>query len=232
MPRKHIEAFNLSEAVFETMLSRKQADGFGADDWGPWFTYLAQTWKRTPSDADRRRLETGQGLMTLWLGNFGDNLQAIREGHTIRELVPEKPPERPAIIVGRGPSLFKHADKQMPLIYEHREKVVVVSTDGASKTLLEHGITPDFVMSLDGNRELIRPFYEGKNWDSCWRGDESTIKVVLTINVAHNVYQRVQDRAKVYWCSSMWDDYRIPDSLVRWISMITMSKQNPNGVPS
>ena len=51
----------------------------------------------------------------------------------------------PAILVAAGPSL----DKNIELIRELKEKAVIISVDSALPALLAHGVTPDFVTSID-----------------------------------------------------------------------------------
>lgn len=210
--------------MYETLLRLKEVDGYRNKGWGEWLIYKSREWTRTPTDSQRRREETGEGLMTMWLSNFGDNLPDIREGLTLRDLLPKENPTKPAIIVGRGPSFFKHGHAR--LLQEYRDKVIIVSTDGASAELLRNNCVPDYTLTVDGS-EKVTPFYSTPEWKE--HGPE--IKVVLVISVNHGVYsQCVANGSKVYWAMSMWDDHRLPESLVRWLTMMCINRKRQDSV--
>jgi hypothetical protein len=63
---------------------------------------------------------------------------------------------RPAVVVSAGPSLRRNIDQ----LIAARDRVIVIALQTTLKTLLEHGITPDFVTSLDYH-EVSRQYYEG-----------------------------------------------------------------------
>ncbi len=214
MPFHKLVARRLPEATYETLLRMKQVDGYREKGWGEWLTYKSREWSRTPTDSQRRREETGEGLMQMWLMNFADNLQDIREGLTLRDLLPKDNPLRPAIVVGRGPSFFKH--QHAKLLAEYRDKVTIVSTDGSSSELLRNGCVPDYVLTVDGSEKVV-PFYSTPEWTKFG----PKIKVILVISTNHQVYEKcVENGSKVYWTMSLWDDYRLADSLVRWMTMM------------
>ncbi len=62
----------------------------------------------------------------------------------------------PAVIVSAGPSIRKNAHR----LADARDGAVIISVQTMFKPLLEMGITPDFVTSLDFH-ELSRKFFEG-----------------------------------------------------------------------
>ncbi|MBN1765632.1 MAG: motility associated factor glycosyltransferase family protein [Sedimentisphaerales bacterium] len=62
----------------------------------------------------------------------------------------------PAVIVSAGPSLGKNIE----LLREIRENVVVIAVQTTLKPLLAHGIVPDYVTSLDYH-EASKRFFEG-----------------------------------------------------------------------
>jgi len=63
---------------------------------------------------------------------------------------------RPAVVVSAGPSLRKNIDVLAAL----KGKAVIIAVQTVYKMLLERGIEPDFVTSLDYH-ELSRKFFEG-----------------------------------------------------------------------
>ena len=72
------------------------------------------------------------------------------------ELLKDRFADVPAIIISAGPSLGQHLD----LLAEAKGKAVLCSVQTTLKPLRRHGITPDFVTSLDFH-EMSRKFFEG-----------------------------------------------------------------------
>ena len=62
----------------------------------------------------------------------------------------------PALIISAGPSLGRHLD----MLAQAQGKAVLCSVQTTLKPLRQHGITPDFVTSLDFH-EMSRKFFEG-----------------------------------------------------------------------
>ena len=70
--------------------------------------------------------------------------------------------EKPALIVSAGPSL----NQSLPLLKEARGKCVMIAVDAAMNPLQAHGITPDFIVTLDFrdvNFEKLAPFIHDKD---------------------------------------------------------------------
>lgn len=207
-------------------MRRKEVDGYKNRSWGEWFTNHTREWSRLPTDSQRRQQETGEGLMQMWLTNFADNLPAIRTGRTIRDLLPTEPPIKPTVVVGRGPSLFKH--EHAKLLAERQDKLVIVATDGTASHLMRNGCIPDYVLSVDGS-DKIKPFYVSPEWSK--HGKD--IKIVLTVSTNHDVSEQCKSNdSTVYWVNSAWDDFRFPDSLVRWMTLMTINKKEQSAVPT
>jgi hypothetical protein len=61
----------------------------------------------------------------------------------------------PAVLVAAGPSLRKNID----LLADLKGKAIIIAVQTTFKTLLEHGIEPDFVTSLDYH-EMSKRFFE------------------------------------------------------------------------
>lgn len=64
--------------------------------------------------------------------------------------------DKPAIIVGGGPSL----DKNVHLLKEVEGKYIIFSTHTAFKRLMKENIRPDFVMAVDGVQPLLDEYKE------------------------------------------------------------------------
>ncbi len=65
---------------------------------------------------------------------------------------------KPAIIVSAGPSLNKNVE----LLREVKGKALILCVDASLKVLLEKGITPDAVFSIERGIETYKQFYQDK----------------------------------------------------------------------
>lgn len=81
-------------------------------------------------------------------------LPGCRSGADYRNLFPK---DLPAIIVAAGPSLKKNVE----LLKEAKDKAVIFVVDSAINTVMQHGIKPDFVITVDTNKELKNFTAEG-----------------------------------------------------------------------
>ncbi len=115
------------------------------------------------------------------------------------------------IIVGGGPS-FK--EKGHFEILKSVKGKTIISTDKMLIPLLKSGITPDFVLSVDGNRKSIETFYESELIDE----KLSTIGI-MAVMVAPNVVKRF--RGDKFFFTPMIDDVDQPVSLSVALSHIT-----------
>ena len=59
-----------------------------------------------------------------------------------------------AVIVSTGPSL----DKQLPLLKAYQDRVVILSVDASFPILVEYGIKPDFVLSMERDEPTAKFF--------------------------------------------------------------------------
>jgi len=69
-----------------------------------------------------------------------------------------------AVVVSTGPSLTK----SLPLLKEYQDKILILAADASLKILLEAGITPHFVFSLERDLDS-KPFFENLQWPSAVR---------------------------------------------------------------
>ncbi|PIQ99950.1 MAG: hypothetical protein COV66_10150 [Nitrospinae bacterium CG11_big_fil_rev_8_21_14_0_20_45_15] len=94
---------------------------------------------------------------TLWKQNYQTNHSAILKNPGI--LVLRKRFDGvPGIVVGAGPSL----EKNIALLNRVSGKAVIIASDAAMKPLLQHGIIPSFVISLDPQDDILK-FFTGEN---------------------------------------------------------------------
>jgi len=90
-----------------------------------------------------------------WLQNLFANLPMIIESPGITRLY-GKFSSQPAIIVAAGPSL----NKNISLLREAKRKSVIICVGTALKPMLQVGIKPDLVLSIDGGAANYRHFEE------------------------------------------------------------------------
>lgn len=77
----------------------------------------------------------------LWQTNIMNNLK-----HAKKQTIPQFPLEKQCLITAAGPSL----DKKIPEIKENRDYIFLLATDTSFNTLVASKITPDAVISIDG----------------------------------------------------------------------------------
>ena len=91
----------------------------------------------------------------MWFENLGVNLPVIRSGRDILELTRWE--GKPAIVIGAGQSVqrFNHLEL---LAKSNLQNFLVIATDRMLVSCLKKGITPDLVVSSDGD-PIIAKFY-------------------------------------------------------------------------
>lgn len=90
-----------------------------------------------------------------FVGNAFENLDEFLRAQPVSELFGIAK-GRAVFVVGAGPSL----DKTVHLLRHVQDRAFIIVVDSAVATLLEHGITPDFVISIDFTRHTMRYFKE------------------------------------------------------------------------
>jgi len=76
-----------------------------------------------------------------WIDNFGINLPDIWKLPSAKNIIQKKIKNDSAIVIGRGPSLKKF--NHLKLLANSKYDGNIVCTDGALKSVLESGVTPD-----------------------------------------------------------------------------------------
>jgi len=80
-----------------------------------------------------------------FLTNIFNNIQYIKGGNTIYDLKKHLPENATAIIVGAGPSVERQIDE----LKRAKGKAIIVAVDRALDFMLNAGIEPDFIATLD-----------------------------------------------------------------------------------
>ena len=222
---------DLDDVVLRKLLKMKDNDQFTSKTWGEWFSFLTRDVFLNDSAGEMIQKSTRQNLLRTWCGNLADNLPSIREMDTIRALAPaDEDADKimgPCVVVGRGPSLFKH--QHLKLLGESGFKGVVVASDGALIECLKNGVVPNYAVSVDGNKDLIWKWYD----HPLVAENASKIASILCVTVANNVLKHIQKiGVKAYWFNPQFDDWRRNESFTKLQMLLTASEKNPNGAPN
>ncbi|MFJ8102421.1 motility associated factor glycosyltransferase family protein [Lysinibacillus sp. NPDC096212] len=88
----------------------------------------------------------------LWQKNLSENLISIFEDRNLNKL--QQIYSCPVIIASGGPSLTK----QLPLLKEIQDNVIIIAAGSTINSLLAFGIEPDYVASIDGTEASYNQF--------------------------------------------------------------------------
>lgn len=235
-------AKGLPDTSMTKLRKRKDADGFKNKDWGEWLAWMVKDVRLEDTPRELMQSNTAKALLSIWCQNFAENLPEMNkpESKIVNGLVPERiknnpeeknRPEGTAIVIGRGPSVFKH--DHLKMLAESEYAGTIIATDGMLRECLKAGVTPDryrnfLSISVDGNRELIRKWYDDQLVDEHGKG----IKAVLATTVAHNVGERCKQAGiDVYWFHPMYDDWRRNESFSRIMTLMTTTDEHKRGIP-
>lgn len=89
---------------------------------------------------------TGNQFAYDWTQNFYHNLCHVCKGDNLAVL--EKKYECPVIIVSGGPSLTK----QLPILDSIKENCIILAAGSTINSLVNYGVEPHYVISIDGGR--------------------------------------------------------------------------------
>ena len=126
------------------------------------------------------------------------NFDLIQSDGDVASLFDTRPGST-AFVAMAGPTLAKTA----PWILEHREEGVLIAVDGALTPLLRVGLVPDYVLSLDDNRETILRYFSA-DLSPC-----ANTALIYTPIVHHDVLTRWPGpRLTMYTCETVYDAVR------------------------
>lgn len=235
-------AKGLSDTFMAKLRKRKEGDGFKDKDWAEWLMFLVKDERIEGTPRELMQSHTANALLLTWCQNFSQNLPEMNGpgAKMISDLVPERiktnpdeerdRPEGTAIVIGRGPSVFKH--NHLKMLAESDYAGTILATDGMLIECLRAGVTPDryrnfLSVSVDGNRELIRRWYDDPLVDKYGKG----IKAVLTTSVAHNVYERCAEAGiDIHWFHPLFDDWRRNESFSKIMTLMTTTDKHDHGI--
>jgi len=137
----------------------------------------------------------------------------------------KNPVKGSAIVVGRGPSLFKH--KHCEMLYENKYQGMIVTSDGGMIPLLEAGVVPDVVVTVDGAL-IIKKYFD----HPLVREHGHKIKWIVTVTVNHEVYKTAKKAGlRTYWFNPMFDDWRQNESWTRLQVLLSRTDKFNRGIP-
>ncbi|WP_151110902.1 motility associated factor glycosyltransferase family protein [Psychrobacillus sp. FSL K6-2843] len=97
---------------------------------------------------------TIRSFAETWQNNYINNLFYAKRDYSMNVL--NKKFNCPVVIASGGPSLTK----QIPLLKENLERLILIASGSTINTLLSHGIEPDFVISIDGGEKNYEHFQQ------------------------------------------------------------------------
>lgn len=118
----------------------------------PYYESLDKMFQKILQEA-RLDLKTQTAFAKIFFRNILENVPSLLTSPGIRS-VKNALPEVPAVVVAAGPSL----DKNMNLLKNSADRVLLISAATALKPLLNCGIAPDFVVAIDPDDTTIKAF--------------------------------------------------------------------------
>jgi hypothetical protein len=140
------------------------------------------------------------------------------------------PPSGSAIVVGRGPSLFKkgHLPMLAKAIEEGQYTGKVIASDGGLIPCLEAHVIPDVVVTVDG-APIIKKWFD----HPLVKEYGSQMAWIVSITVSHEVYQLgINSGLKAYWFNPMFDDWRQNESWTRLQRLLSRTSKYMRGIPA
>lgn len=141
------------------------------------------------------------------------------------------PPKGSAVVVGRGPSLFKHG--HLKLLAEKMKngeyKGIVVASDGALIPCLENDVVPHYVVSVDG-APIIKKWFDNPLVEQA----ASMINGwIASVTINHDVYLAGRKAGlKIYWFNPTFDDWRQNETWTRLQRLLSTTPKYDMGVPA
>jgi hypothetical protein len=212
-----------SDAEYAKVKKQKQTDGYGKTDWAKWM--MSKTHQSLiDSEVDAVSRGTKQ-LRKIWHMNIGHNMAYIRRADVknLRELA-ETETKGSALVVAGGPSIAIH--NHLDVLKDSGYKGTIVACDRMLKPLLEKGIVPDYVLTVDAS-DIILEFYKTK----LFRENRKNIRVLLHYTTSPKVVRYLYRlKAEVYWFIVHTEFTIQDDSDVLGPVYMSMTKHNPEGL--
>ncbi len=228
----------INESTFQKLTEIKEKMGFANKDWNEWFDELFEETLEQKSTIQTIEEVFQKNIYEKyyddWIRNFALNLGNILDGHSVRELMPQKNSlenPTPAIVIGRGPSIQKH--HHLDLLANSTYNSTIVCCDGALINTLKAGVTPDkfknfFVVTID-TQEHIRNLYD----DPIVNKFGNKIKCILSTTAPITTYNIVKKSGmEIFWIHTLFDYNKGKTSFNHISGVMAKSKNHEKGIPA
>jgi hypothetical protein len=222
------------ENTISKLSELKTKQGFQNSTWDNWIKSILTPNTVSIKDTIEKELNdvTFDRFYDQWVKNFSLNLESIWDGHSARELMPNKKSiPKTSIVIGRGPSLLKN--NHLEILANSNFTGPIICCDGALPTVLENNVDPKnfenfYVVTIDAQihqkkiyeHEITKKF--GKN-----------IKCILSTTVPPSTYKAAIDAGmEVYWLHTLFDYDKGPSSFNHISGVMTRSKNHEKGLPA
>ncbi|HEB9340162.1 TPA: motility associated factor glycosyltransferase family protein, partial [Campylobacter coli] len=143
-----------------------------------------------------RNFDPSDHLTTICYKQFLQNIPNLLQNIPFQRLLSERKAKfDTAVVVSAGPSLYK----QLALLKQYQDNVVIFCADGAFNMLENKGIAADYVLNLDIKDLAIKFFNCSKSLDY------SKTIAVLAVNTHPNVIDFLAN--KLSYCVMLRDEY-------------------------
>uniref|UniRef100_A0A6M3K5X2 6-hydroxymethylpterin diphosphokinase MptE-like domain-containing protein n=1 Tax=viral metagenome TaxID=1070528 RepID=A0A6M3K5X2_9ZZZZ len=241
----------INQNTFRKLRKMAEDKGFGDDDMDAFFRYITQDMASNQTVDDDIKETTMKGMLPMWMRNFADNLPYIRFGddlrlergsskmRDIRELGMPMPqivdghwiPEpKPAIVIGRGPSVFKHKHIKMlsEAVHSGEYTGYICATDGVLIECLKYDLIPDLTLTVDGS-PIIKKWFD----HPLVKEHAKKLKLIFLTTVNHQVYQIVRNfGCKVYWAMALWDNWTEETSFTKITRLMATVNSGETPIPA
>jgi len=231
-------SFEIDEDLLKQLIQKKKDLDLKNEDWNKFFTLLLGISNKSKSSKEiiesTIQKKTFNQYYDSWIQNFTQNLKYFSNDKSAQELSPKinhKMNKSSSIVIGRGPSLKKHAHLEQ--LAKSNFQGNILCTDGILENALEAGVTPDrfpnfYVVTIDTN-EKIKKFYEHKIIKKYGK----KIKCLLSTTAPHSTYNAIKKSGlEIFWLHTLFD-YNKGKSSFNYISgQMTKTKNHPNGFPA
>ena len=169
-----------------------------------------------------------------WVKNFALNLEYIWKEDSAKNISDKRLDEfskKPSIVIGRGPSLEKH--QHLKLLLNSDFDGNILCTDGALKSVLASGVTPDifpnyYSISVEPY-ERIKKFYDNDMVQKFGYKINVFFPVIASPEVVNCARQ---SGCKIFWYHSLFDYNEGPKSFNQISANMIRAKNNKKGLPA
>ena len=228
----------LNEKTYDKLKSEKEKNNLADNSWDDWFNHVF------PDDSDSEYTEdiikkiqeknVLKHYFDSWVKNFALNLNNIwndKSASTLRSDIQFSDSMSSAIVIGRGPSLKKNS--HLKILSESDYNGTIICTDGALKTVLNEGVTPDkfpnfIVVSID-SQDQITKYYD----DSIITKFGKQIKCVLSTTISPLTYNAAKKAGMdIYWLHTLFDYDKGKSSFNHIAGLMSRSKNENKKFPA